>query len=380
VHVSRLKRRYLALLSCLFVVAAVLVSCGPSRPEPFTATYYGSMKERFGVGLNNDVMVSVEGTERPARITDYDVAALQIGWYSEWGAHLNPPRPGGIVYAQLVWVAEGVFSPAAEALGPTVEANPGSLWIVGNEPESIWQGNSTPQQYAGAYHELHELIKGRDPCASVAIGGVVAPTPLRLQWLEAVLEEYRSRYGREMPVDVWNIHVQILPEKAGDWGADIPVGIDAAEGELYHFSTENGYYDNANPDTFRQLVVGFRQWMQEQGFRNKPLIISEYGVLLPSTYIGRGEGYGDQEAGDRVLEAFMRETFDFLITAVDPELGYPADGNRLVQQWSWYSLNDQPFDETTGVGFNGALFSHLDPGKMTRLGVVFRDYMEGLAE
>jgi hypothetical protein len=120
--------------------------------------------------------------------------------------------------------------------------------------------------------------------------------------------------------------------------------------------------------------------MAEHGFRDKPLIVSEYGVLLPSTYIGRGEGYGDPEAGDQALEAFMRQTFDFLTSAVDPELGYPADGNRLVQQWLWYSVNDPPFDEATGVGFNGALFHHERSGEMTRFGLLFRDYVRGLDE
>jgi hypothetical protein len=77
-----------------------------------------------------------------------------------------------------------------------------------------------------------------------------------------------------------------------------------------------------------------------------------------------------------VLKTFMRETFDFLVNTQDPELGYPADGNRLVQQWLWYSVNEQPFDETTGVGFNGALFNYLHPEEITPFGVLFRDYVQ----
>ncbi len=373
-------RRHVAVFSYLLAAAVLLGSCGPRGPQPFTAAYYAHTRQRFGVGLNTQVMVSVDGTERPAQITDFDIAALQAGWYADWRTQLTPLRPGGITYAQLVWVSGGVISPPLPEVAAAVGANRGSLWIVGNEPESVWQGNSTPQQYAQAYHRVYRLIKARDPSASVAIGGVVQPTPLRLQWLQAVLQEYRSSYGREMPVDVWNIHVQILPERAGDWGADIPLGIDAVEGEVYGFSTETGYYDNANPDIFRQLVVGFRRWMAEHGFRDKPLIVSEYGVLLPSTYIGRGDEYGDPVAGDQVLEDFMRQTFDFLCTAVDPDLGYPADGNRLVQQWLWYSVNDPPFDEATGVGFNGALFDYAHPGQLTRFGELFRDYVRGLGE
>jgi hypothetical protein len=118
--------------------------------------------------------------------------------------------------------------------------------------------------------------------------------------------------------------------------------------------------------------------MKQQGFQDKPLIISEYGVLLPSTYIGYGPGYGDEAFGDHVLKVFMRETFDFLVNAKDPDLGYPADDNRLVQQWMWYSLNDQPYDIDTGVGYNGSLFSHLDHTQMTQFGAFFREYMHEL--
>jgi hypothetical protein len=32
--------------------------------------------------------------------------------------------------------------------------NPGRLWLVGNEPDVIWQGNSTPAEYARAYHDI----------------------------------------------------------------------------------------------------------------------------------------------------------------------------------------------------------------------------------
>jgi hypothetical protein len=198
-----------------------------------------------------------------------------------------------------------------------------------------------------------------------------------------VLAEYENRYGQEMPVDVWNIHVQILQEKAGEPGAEIPAGIDATEGVLYdYFSPETGYYDNANPVIFRRLVTEFRQWMKDNGFQNKPLIISEYGVLLPSTYIGYGDGYGDKDFGDQVVKDFMRETFDFLVNAKDPDLGYPADDNRLVQQWLWYSLNDQPYhyDPVAGTasGFNGSLFDYRDPTKLTEFGEYFRYYMHRL--
>jgi hypothetical protein len=350
-----------------------------TEPIPFTADYYVSPDMRFGVAFAKGVDIPDNGGTRQALITDYAVGLLHAGWYSDWTLSPEPLRPDGIEYAQVVLVRESVYPTSTLRITETAALNPGALWMIGNEPEAKYgQGNRTPEQYAQIYHDTYSLIKGLDPTAWIAIGGVVEPTPLRLQWLEMVLEEYRTRYGQEMPIDVWNIHMQILQEKAGDWGAEIPAGLDATEGELFDFSLETGFYDNANPAIFRRLVTEFRQWMKEQGFQAKPLIISEYGVLLPSTYIGYGSGYGDEAFGDQVLKVFMRETFNFMVYTKDPDLGYPADDNRLVQQWLWYSVNDQPYNLDTGEGYNGGLFSHLDPTEMTQFGAFFREYIHAL--
>jgi len=371
------------LLMCGVLASSVPARADTSEPAPFSAEYYASPSDRFGVGLNNGITVSVNGNVRRVSISDYDVAALYAGWYSDWSTAQQPLHPGGIRYAQMVLVRTSVYPTNTLELTATVQANPGSLWLVGNEPEAKYgQGDRTPAEYAQIYHHVHGVIKNDDPGAWVAIGGVVQPTPLRLQWLDEALAAYEDLYGEAMPVDVWNIHMQILQEKAGDWGAEIPRGIEATEGELFGFSIESGYYDNANPVLFRQLVTQFRQWMKDRGLQDKPLVISEYGVLLPSTYIGYGEGYGDEAFGDQVLKTFMRETFEFLVTAKDPQLGYPADDYRLVQQWLWYSLNDRPFgyDPDTGkqFGFNGSLFDHTDPTRMTQFGRTFRGYVRVL--
>jgi len=343
-------------------------------PAPLTADYYAAINERFGVGLNVGIPIDEDGQRRQANITDYDVGALFIGWYSDWRTsgwtedHRPIEPPGGIRYAQLITVRASAYPTNTLGLTETVNANPGALWIIGNEPEGKYgQGNRTPRQYAEIYHDVRALIKGTDPDAWIAIGGVIEPTPLRIEWLEQVLREYESLYGVAMPVDVWNIHVQILQEKAGDWGAEIPAGLPDTAGRLYTLQ------QNADPDIFEQLVTEFRQWMKGKGFQDKPLIISEYGVLMPWYHLAQDEPTGDQ----RVI-TFMRRTFDFLVNAKDPNLGYPEDDYRLVQQWLWYSLNDQPFDETSGLGFNGSLFSYLDPTRMTKFGAAFRDYMRQL--
>jgi hypothetical protein len=37
---------------------------------------------------------------------------------------------------------------------------------------------------------------------------------------------------------------------------------------------------------------------------------------------------------------FMLGSFDVMLNTTDAEWGLPADGNRLVQRWCWYSLAD----------------------------------------
>ena len=311
--------------------------------------------DRFGADFRRD---------RGGTIAAYDVALLHIGWYSDWGVSLNPPRPGGIEYVQLVWVANGQFMSLTE-LGPMVDANPGSLWMIGNEPECIHQGNNTPEQYAQAYHQLYTFIKARDAGAQVAIGGVVQPTPLRLEWLNLALNAYQTAYGQPMPVDVWNIHNMILPEVRDGWGCEIPRGLEADSGRLYTVD------DNDNIDIFTQHIIDFRTWMSDRGQRNKPLIISEYGVLMPSEY-----GFPAAR-----VNAYMNATFDFMLAARDEATGYPADENRLVQRWAWFSLNDRPWNPDTGAGFNGALFDYRYseyPGVLTSHGVNFKAYTDAL--
>ena len=178
------------------------------------------------------------------------------------------------------------------------------------------------------------------------------------------MDAYRQQFGAPMPVDVWNIHVQILREKGpwpgcpDCWGAGVPVGLTGVtQGRLYSIE------DNADPAIFRQLVREFRQWMNARGERNKPLIISEYGVLMPSDYLAP-----TPKEGDIIVKQFMTESFDYLLTAVDTQIGYPADGNRLVQRWLWYSLNDSP------ANFNGGLFRHDDPAQITGFGLHFSAY------
>ena len=328
----------------------------PSNPEAMTfpsenwPPLYPSPTDRLGFGV-------AKGIDRvPPEVLEQ----LGAGWYVNWSTSPEAVHPAGLRYVQIIHLRRYGYKPAGEELVDIIQRNPGSLWLIGNEPDSPYQDNQTPEQYVEKYHELYYLIKSVDPTALVAIGGVIQATPLRLQYLDMIWDLYRERYGEEMPVDVWNVHNFILRESSKDcpaggvWGAFIPPGISEPCGTLYTLE------DHDNMDIFRQQIRTFRAWMKAKGQQNKPLIVSEYGILFPEEL-----GFTPER-----VRSFMLATFDFFLNARDPDLGYPADDYRLVQQWAWFSLDYTSFEWGTT---RSALYDP-DQGRLTSLGEAFADY------
>jgi len=134
---------------------------------------------RFGVGAIGDV-------------SEYDLGALNLGWYVNWQSEQSPQEPSGTEYVHTVRLKQAgtagwqVVSPRMEDLTVTVQSNPGAIWFLGNEPDSPWQDDMMPQVYALAYHDLYYSIKELDPTAHVGIGGIVQPTSLRFEYLDSV--------------------------------------------------------------------------------------------------------------------------------------------------------------------------------------------------
>lgn len=328
--------------------------------------------------------------------TNYpEIESLKAGLYLDFLVRSNPARPNGMEYLQTVRVHQKlscgawhhysrivcpyavpydyIFRPSRSEIIAAAQANPGSLWLIGNEMDrrdwcGSWSGGQcvhsdgqdemVPELYAKAYHDLYHLIKEADPTARVAIGGVIQATPLRLQYLSIVWDTYQDLYGQPMPVDVWNVHNFILREKRNSYGADIPPGLpgDPQEGEYVDVPDRETHL---NMDIFDSQIRAFRQWMKDRGQQDKPLIVSEYGVLY------KHDGMGDP----LVVQDFMLSTFDYFLNTKDCELGYPADDCRLVQRWIWWCL-----DCSHGV-YNryGALFDAYTL-EITDTGRVYRQY------
>jgi hypothetical protein len=161
-----------------------------------------------------------------------------------------------------------------------------------------------------------------------------------------------------IPVDVWNVHNIILREVLGEYGAEVPPGVDALRGETYTWE------DADDVRIFKQHIRDFRQWMKDNGERDKPLIVSEFSVLY-------GEDFGFDSTRVR---GYLHATFEYLRWAADASLGYPGDGDRLVQRWAWYSLDDDNFE---GLPSNHHLFDP-ETKEMTGLGRDYASYPRGL--
>jgi len=320
-----------------------------SAPQPYTPRW------RVGVALPD---------QEPLL---YAWPATRPGWYLNWSANLHKtllwgfwqrrqmqrPDPRlGMEFTPMVAVSGGRIFPDGALLGELAAENPGLTWLIGNEPDVKWQSNSPPEVYAIAYHRAYRAIKAGDPTAKVAIGGISQVTPLRLAYLDRLWNFYRKLYGADMPVDVWNMHAFMLREERGSWGVNVPPGFTIEQrGMLWDVE------DHDDLALLEAQVRAMRQWMRKHGQQEKPLWITEYGILMPEEY-----GF---DAG-RVTR-YMLDSFALLDQLTDPALGYPQDGNRLVQRWMWYPARHSRYS-------TGNLFD--DYGRVTEVGEAFFGYLE----
>ncbi len=326
---------------------------------------------RFGFGLSDSA--------GHAKINDKP-AYLNAGWYWDWAARGNTQLPP-LRYAQTIRLKPILTgskqigytaTPTGTALIAAAQAQPGSIWFVGNEPDCTAMDNMHSEWYARAYHDMYVQIKAADPTAQVGFGSIVQPTKMRLLYLQRVLDTYQAEYGELPPTDLWVTHSYILCEDcyptphSGDpfaWGAcyvpDWP-SQNAGRGITTYYSV----YDHWDVNIFASRIITLRQWMADRGYRNQPLLISEYGILFYDALI-QGTLHQDPDAVNR---EFMQQTFDWMRTARDPDIGYPEDDNRLVQRWAWFSLEHG--------GYPGGSLFNPATNEPEYVGTVYHEYAQ----
>ncbi len=336
------------------------------------------------------------------------ISELGAGWYLTFGEkEPNPSPDNGSDFVHMIHVRQKKlgfdYLPGYEIkpvldnfLAAYIQNNPGDIWIFGNEvdrgpspgetdPNARAQGDTHPEVYAEAYHEAYHFIKNVDPTAQIAISGLVQVTPGRLQYLNKVWNAYLQKFGQRMPVDVWTMHLYILPEVQPDGVtpngiANVALGTDPTLGQRESGGdpdacSDPGVYCFAEHDdmnAFAGQVMAMRQWMADHGEKEKPLLLTEYSILYPNISDGDTcfiqDEFGQCFTPERV-ENFMSKSFAYLNEeAKDPNLGYSLDNNRLIQQYMWFSVYNK------GVGEVSNLIEE-DLVTLTALGQNFRNHV-----
>ena len=404
----RLQILVLSLILAFGVQSSVALYLPPAPParvtaerveEEVAAPPYIYPNCRFGVLAGNSEELATAAT-------------LNVGWYLTFWARKRLPDTPGAEWAQTVRFSQdrggsdicgpdynppfAVNPPLTEAgLGAIVDANPGQLWILGNEPDrrSV-QDDICPQQYAQAYHDAYYFIKGRDPSAQIAMAGLVEVTPGRMQYLDIMWNSYLAKYGGPMPVDVWSMHIYILSE-SNEGDAHIALGTNPglAYGNSAICSDPNTICHAEHDDMglFRDQVELMRQWMKLHGQQDKPLVLTEFSVLKPYHFNGKVCQYDTCPPGSRDngcfcdetgrtfnptrVATFMEAAFDYMRTATDPLLGYPRDEYRLVQRWLWYRLSTETYD---AVAHASNLANRQSGYALTHVGQQWQDYVRAI--
>lgn len=348
---------YLILRVVLFMLLLILLisNAGLSGREQVKAqeeqAYYEAL-QRFGIAAPYDYTVD--------QLNYFNVGAV-LDWRMD-----NPINlPENIDYIHVVRLSDAEYPTIIGRLSTAVPANPGEVWIIGNEPDrSTFQDDLIPTEYAARYYEVANYIRSLDPEAKLGFGSIVQPTPIRLCYLNRTLEALDDLSGNRADslrlIDIWSIHAFILNETSG-WGADIPVGINLSECEGNPQPLViTDLSETHSISKFQELIVSFREWLALKGEQDKPVWITEYGSLMPIRV-----GVSEQDTS-----SYMLATFDFLLNAKDVNIGMPADKDFLIQRWFWYSLNGNLFD------FGGSLLDPDEELNVTLVGQNFKQYTD----
>lgn len=361
------------------------------------------------------------GASVGAQSQDPYLVAMGMGWIITFNASPGRMTPPGVENVPMIRMQQDrdnqgnrlpsytIFStPLTDdpgGLGPMLAAFPGRVWIVGNEVDrEFWQDDMEPYIYAQAYHDVYTFIKERDPSAQVAVSGLVQVTPNRLEYLDLVWESYLQQYGTAMPVDVWTMHIYVLPEaRLTNQGqivgssASIAIGTSCYEDRNITSCANIKWQSDGTPTlcpqgnvycyaehdemgTFVEHAVAMRQWMKAHGQQQKPLWLTEFSLLYPfadyddpvnpTTCFLMDELQGCFTPNR--VNNFMQQSIEYLETAVDPNLGYSLDGNRLVQRWLWYTMAVPDDYEAGSASRLISLDANGDPVDFTPMGLMMQ--------
>ena len=309
------------------------------------------------------------GITAPFDTAGYNLAALKVGGFLDWSASTNPTLPAGMDHVRVLRISDAAYPSTLASLPGWVASFPGAVWLVGNEPDVGNQDGITAEVYADRYYQIAVTIRTIDHTAQIGFGTVVV-SPLRIRYLARAYDRLKVLAGSAETasglIDIWSVHAFILNETQG-WGVFLPVGF---ENDGADAITITNFEDTYSISIFSERIIAFRAWLAQIGQRDKPVWITEYGSLFPP--IDNPSGAPPEKVSDQDTAAFMVATFDFLLKARDPNTGMPTDGQRLVQRWFWYSLNELRYQ------YGGSLYDPEHGKAITAVGQAFIQYTSRL--
>jgi hypothetical protein len=325
---------------------------------------------RFGIGVASWSYIKIENK----KVESYDLPTVGVGYYLDWSHKRSPAVPGYIKYVNILSVSDHAYHSDLVSLQAHVENDRGAVWVVGNEPDNNTgsQDDIYPETYAERFFELATVIRRSDPTAKITFGTIIMPTTLRIMYLQRswnrLVELAGSRASASALIDIWTPHGFLINEEAPSpanphpWGSGIPLGL----ADEAHHQEVIDITQMINLEMFKTRMLRFRQFMKDNGEQNKPLWLTEWGTLAPSQN-PPGSAYQYYTTPEIETAKYFTDTVNWMETATDPNLGLPADQNRLFQKWFWYSLNDPLYH------FGGTLVDPLTL-KTTTVGSTFFNY------
>lgn len=196
----------------------------------------------------------------------------------------------------------------------------------------IESGYYDVDEYVGWYHDFCQFVHRLNPRIKVAPGDLQSAwgTLQGTELIEGYQKAYQKRYGRKMPIDALGLHCYLTGNKPPDWAKPEVVSTAA----------------------FPEKIRTMRSFMKGAGLQDTALVITEMGVFNHCC---------EPRLSDARLIEIMKAAIGFMEgpEGVDPELGMPSDGGRLVQKWSY------------------SAFPHLvRDGKLTPMGKAYRGLVD----
>jgi len=199
--------RYFVSLMALAIVlsASAVLSDAKTPPNPYGVAGWGVLK-KLGMpsgcldydwnGLHPDTLCQMC---RPNHYYNQVGAPTRWWGYNEITGEINDPTQFA------AWIA----------------ANPGRVWIIGNEPDLASQDGLTREQYAHMYKTYYDFISQRDPTANFCIAATTGGSTKGAfnntkGWYEYVLNHYKKTFGKPMHIDIWNVHSYCGPARIED--------------------------------------------------------------------------------------------------------------------------------------------------------------------